>query len=136
MSNARRPSGRRLHVRPTARKLSTMKFKIERWKKREAKTGHVATFDVRLAETLTMRGLGLIQPREISDVLWLHIPVLLVGGRQSVAFQFALREEIGERAVAMFNMSAGTEFRYGPPPPLTHDRVAAAETDSLQMAGL
>lgn len=112
-----------------------MKFKIVRWKKREAKTGHVATFDVRLAEALTMRGLGLIQPRENPEVLWLQVPVLLVGGRQSVALQLDLRDSIGERAVAMFNISSGTDFRYGPLP-TTHDQVAAAETDSLQMAGL
>jgi hypothetical protein len=113
-----------------------MKFEIERWKKRESKTGHVATFDVRLGDTVTVRGLGLIQPRHFPDVLWLHIPVLLVGGRQSVALRYALRDSIGERAVAMFNMSAGTEFRYGPPTTLTPDRVAADVEDSLQMAGL
>lgn len=111
-----------------------MKFDIEKWKRRNNDAGFVASFDAKLEGGITIRRLGLIRPKAGCDHLWLHIPTLEIGGRQSVLMPHTLRDAIGQRAVEMFNLSAGTCLRYAPPP--KREPVAADVEDSLQMSGL
>lgn len=111
-----------------------MQFNIDRWNKRNNAAGFVATFDAKLEGGVTIRRLGLVRPKTSSDHLWLHIPTLEIGGRQSVSMPNALRDAIGQRAVEMFNVAAGTGLRYAPPP--RREDVGHDVEDSLQMAGI
>lgn len=124
-----------------------MKFDIKRWKMRDVEGGYVATFDVLLDDAISIRGISLLRPRTPGK-LWLNIPRLEAGGRQTVAFPPPLRDAIGERAVAMYNAATGLNLCFEPPAsqlPVHADvlpdaglrkMLGAAEEDSLQMAGI
>jgi hypothetical protein len=91
-------------------------MEILEWKKHGAEFGFVGIFSVILDNKVMLAGIKLIRPAEQPDQLWMAFPQLDFDKLRAFSIPAKLRNQIGDRAAALYFATTGLDLKYTPPP--------------------
>jgi len=91
-------------------------MKILEWKKHHAEFGTVGMFSVVLDNNVMLAGIKLVRPMERPGELWMAFPQLDFDKMKAFSLPATLRNEIGNRASALYFATTGIQLKYTPPP--------------------